>query len=52
MKKKTRNNTWYRAWLVQCGFNSVESRLNLSFGRTLRLSSDRHDLIHHRCNAF
>ena len=23
----------------------VESRPNLSFGRTLRLSSDRHDLI-------
>jgi len=23
----------------------VESRANLSFGRTLRLSSDRHDLI-------
>ncbi len=26
-------------------FDSVESRSSLSFGRTLRLSSDRHDLL-------
>ena len=45
LNKKTTANTWYKAWLSLCGFDTVESRPNLSFGRTLRLSSDRHDLI-------
>lgn len=41
----TTANTWYKAWLGSSQFDTVESRPNLRFGRTLRLSSDRHDSI-------
>gem|GEM_PF-4256521 len=42
--KKTLYNTWYKVWLG-LGFDTVESRAYLSFSRTIRFSSNRHDLI-------
>jgi hypothetical protein len=39
------HNAWHKAWLGLARFDTVVSHACLSFGRKLRLSSDRHDLI-------